>query len=292
MGKNKKRIIVIGAGGQLGSEILKCLPFNKYQITAVSHKKDIPFKINGLKKISGDVTKIDKKFKLEIKNADIIIDLAAKLAMFDKDSMMVNYEGLKNVLKFVKKNKKVYFIFMSSSEAFGTTKIISADENDFAMPYSIYGKSKLLAEKEIIKFSKKNEFFNYLILRPSIITYKDNWIEKKFNYINNEKKIKNYILRSIFYNDEINSLRYHKVIEVIIKLINNPINNKVRFLSGQIYKIKPIKIKLPKIFEKIIMLIMKILNKGGFYLNLGLKSKKRNYRRYSNKIYKEIVINE
>ena len=166
-----KNILITGGAGYIGShvsEILLKKNKNVFIIDNLStgfrklvHKKAKFFKIdiNSVKKVH----KIIKKNKI-----DSIIHLAANLIIGEgqknpKKYYRNNVLGTKNLLTACIKNKVKNFIFSSTAAIYkeGQYKV---SERSIIRPKSVYGKTKIKAERLIQNFSKKNKV-NFGILR-------------------------------------------------------------------------------------------------------------------------------
>ena len=115
--------------------------------------------------LKGDIRKKKDINNWFLKNRfDAIIHLAAivpiKLVNRNKKKALeVNYFGTKNIVDLVIKNNVRWFFFASTSHVYGSSKL-KQNEKSRTNPISYYGKTKLLAEKYIIKkfIDNKNNF--------------------------------------------------------------------------------------------------------------------------------------
>ena len=135
------RCAVTGHTGVLGSKIIKNLPFQFY-------------------KFKGDITKFKEvNTWVKAKNFDIFIHLAAIVPTNEvkhnyKKAYKVNYLGTKNLIKSInqKKIKPKWFFFSSTSHVYKLTcNLKKRNEKSKIFPSTLYGKTKLFAEKELIK---------------------------------------------------------------------------------------------------------------------------------------------
>ncbi len=166
-----KNILITGGAGYIGShvsEILLKKNKNVFIIDNLStgfrklvHKKAKFFKIdiNSVKRVH----KIIKKNKI-----DSIIHLAANLIIGEgqknpKKYFRNNVLGTKNLLTACINTKVKNFIFSSTAAIYkeGQYKV---SERSIIKPKSVYGKTKIKAERLIQNFSKKNKL-NFGILR-------------------------------------------------------------------------------------------------------------------------------
>ena len=137
---------ITGSTGVLGRKIKKILPFKFYE-----------FKNNILNKKEVDEWVLKKNF-------DIIIHLAALVPTKSvnkdfKKAYEVNVNGTNNLINSVlkKKKKPKWFFYASSSHVYKTTyKTKKINEKEVPRPQNKYGKTKLLAEKLLIKKLKKS----------------------------------------------------------------------------------------------------------------------------------------
>ena len=116
-----------------------------------------------------NINNINKVKKLiKTKKIDSIIHLAGSLVISDGEKNPKKYYknnvlGTKNLLLACEDSYVKNFLF-SSTAAVYKDGLFKVTENSIAKPKSIYGKTKLSAEKIIIKYCKKNKL-NYGILR-------------------------------------------------------------------------------------------------------------------------------
>ena len=158
---------ITGSTGVLGSKIRKNLKYKFY-----------PFK--------GDITskrKVDEW--LNKRHYDIIIHLAAIVPTVEVEknynlAKKINYYGTKNLVDSINKLEKKpnWFFFASTSHVYRVKrKNNKINELSKLNPTSKYGKTKMLAEKYLLKKFKKNEI-NYCIGR--IFSFTDKKQKKTF----------------------------------------------------------------------------------------------------------------
>ena len=93
----------------------------------------------------------------------MVVHLAAKSTVnhkIKKSSYIKQYQGNQKLIKAMNKFDVNKIIFSSTAAVYNENKKL-IKENDYLKPISNYGKTKLFAEKEIIK----NKKINYIILR-------------------------------------------------------------------------------------------------------------------------------
>ena len=166
-----KNILITGGAGYIGSHISEVLIKNKKKIfiadnLSSGHKRLINKKAKFFKV---DILKNKKIRDIIIKNKiDSVIHLAANLIIgegekYPKKYFKNNVLGTKNLLAACKNTTIKNFVFSSTAAVYkdGQYKV---DENSDIKPKSVYGKTKIKAEKIIKQFCKKNKI-NYCILR-------------------------------------------------------------------------------------------------------------------------------
>lgn len=169
-----KRILITGASGQLGNSVLSQL-YEKYELLATDinvhniNTLNIPFAVL-------DITNFEQiKSTLSNYNPDVIINLAA---FTDVDGCELNPDkayllNTKSV-EMLSANFNGQFIQISTDYVFdGYNGPYSEDDN--TNPLSIYGKTKLEAEKILQEFGK-----NWCILRTNVLFDNYNGTETSF----------------------------------------------------------------------------------------------------------------
>ena len=166
-----KNILITGGAGYIGSHISEVLIKNKKKIfiadnLSTGHKRLINKKTKFYKV---DILKNKQIRDIIIENKiDSVIHLAANLIIeegekYPKKYFKNNVLGTKNLLKACKNTTVKNFVFSSTAAVYkdGQYKV---NENSVIKPKSVYGKTKIRAEKIIKQFCKKNKI-NYCILR-------------------------------------------------------------------------------------------------------------------------------
>lgn len=194
---NSRKILIIGANGFLGKNLLQIkktnndyedqnLKFFAADLKNNNIPDDIPF-------YNIDITKRNEAIKkIKVISPDIIILTAAltnvDLCEIDKKyAAKLNTEGPKNIIQACKKTDSK-LVFMSTDFVFdGTKEIGYYNEKDVPNPQNHYAKTKYNAEIALI-----NSQIEYLICRTAVIY---GWNLEKLNFItwilsklqNNEK---------------------------------------------------------------------------------------------------------
>ena len=150
-----KNILLTGANGQLGNEfkkISKNFPDTRFLFTDIDE-----LNITNEKALVGFFS--DKRF-------DVLINCAAYTAVDKAEDEperadLINRQAVKN-LALICKEKNIRLIHFSTDFVFDGQKNIPYTETDRPAPVSVYGKTKLDGELEII-----NICTDYLIIRTS-----------------------------------------------------------------------------------------------------------------------------
>ena len=166
-----KNILITGGAGYIGSHVSEVLIKNKKKIFIIDNlstgyrrlinKKAKFFKV--------DILKSKKIREIIIKNKiDSVIHLAANLIIgegekYPKKYFKNNVLGTKNLLESCENTGVKNLVFSSTAAVYkdGQYKV---NENSIIKPKSVYGKTKIKAEKIIKQFCKRNKI-NYCILR-------------------------------------------------------------------------------------------------------------------------------
>ncbi len=147
-----QKIIITGAFGQLGRACLKVLK-NNYNMLAVDLQ--IPADYEGADSARADITSPEAVKDLLSFKPEIILNLAA---MTNVDACESNSEDAKKInteaVKLLQQDFEGHFIQMSTDYIFNG-KNGPYSEDDLPDPLSVYGRTKLAAEKWLINNCKK-----------------------------------------------------------------------------------------------------------------------------------------
>lgn len=212
----KKKIIIFGSRGNLGTYLINYLR-NKYRIISEeSLKKKINFE-----NVS-EIKKILQKYKPQT-----VINLIAKT---DVDECEINKQlakksnqiVVKNIIKAIKgANNKCHFIHISTDQVYrGTTYSKNLEKS--ANPINYYGQTKLWGENEALKIQSST------ILRTNFIGT---------NKIKDKNSLSDWIVKSLRKNKKIKT--YSNIIfsPLYIKTLCKYINTVVRKKNYGIYNL-------------------------------------------------------
>lgn len=154
-----KRILVTGSEGYIGTVLMPMLIEEGYDIAGL----DTCFYSDGnlTNEILPEYELIKKDIRdikvEDLKNFDAIVHLAAlsndPLGKLDENlTYQINYHAAVDLARNARHSGVKRFIFSSSCSLYGESEKVLT-ENDVANPQTAYGKSKILAEKEIAKFA-------------------------------------------------------------------------------------------------------------------------------------------
>lgn len=155
------KVLVTGGAGFIGSNLVDLLLENDYSVAVLDNlssgkKENVSKRAQFLK---GDIT--DKKIvETALKDTEIIFHFAAQasVAVSMKEPLLdanINTIGTLNLLQEAHKSEIDHFIFSSTGGAiYGEPASIPPSEASSEEPISIYGTSKLAAEKYIKLYEK------------------------------------------------------------------------------------------------------------------------------------------
>ena len=156
--------MVTGGAGFIGRHLVAKLLDDKHEITifdnfSSSSKNDITHLLeDGVGLVTGDILDYDLLLK-SMPNYDFVIHLAAQTSVSQsvanpKTTADIIVDGTVNVLKSCVKTNVKNIIFSSSAAVYGNSINTLLAENAQLSPLSSYGASKLVAEYNLLAFSK------------------------------------------------------------------------------------------------------------------------------------------
>lgn len=176
-----KKALVTGADGFIGSHLVEMLVSNGYQVRALCQYNSFNFwgwlDANPVTKkievVSGDIR--DPFFCAEItKDMDVVFHLAALIAIpfsysAPQSYVETNVTGTLNICQAALKNKVKRVIHTSTSEVYGTAKIVPIPETHPLQPQSPYSASKIGADAMAMSYF--NSFELPLVIARPFNTY-------------------------------------------------------------------------------------------------------------------------
>jgi nucleoside-diphosphate-sugar epimerase len=238
------RIILLGASGFIGSNLLPELKKQNYEIKAMINKKNLSFIVPNF---SGNIL-TPKILDRVLKKDDIVINLIGQISKNHKNFIQTNILGSINLLDSCYRKKVKKIIFLSSINVYGENTKSPSLETDSLKPLTTYGHVKMLTE-ELYKSYANTYDLNIILLRLSNVygpNKKMGFISNLISSINN-KKIKNIAFNS--------GKQYRDLLfidDVIIGIISSLKNSTKGFhiynlCSGKRYSVK----NIIKIIEKL-----------------------------------------
>lgn len=207
------KILIIGASGLLGSSLVKYFSSNDFKVGALS--RSYSENENGLVKTYAVNILNYENLELIISDYDIIINCTGQITNPISDCIILNTEGIKNIINAVKVHDK-YLIHLSTVSVYGTSEF--ATEDSIVNPESVYGTIKYFAEYQVSK-----SLTNYTILRVSNL-YGEGQTKGILGYItrsfyNNEK--------NLFFNNDGSLKRYYLHIDDLSAIIEQVLLHRI-----------------------------------------------------------------
>lgn len=170
----KKKVLVTGGAGFIGSEVVKQLLAKGYEVRVVDDLSKKEAKVpEGCEFIKVDLTSKNKTLKV-FEGVDYCIHLAAKIGgigYFHKYPATILSENNKlysAVFEAAVEKKIKRLVYISSSMVFESTKTFPSKELDIKRippPITSYGFSKLIGEQYCVAFAEEHSL-EYTICRP------------------------------------------------------------------------------------------------------------------------------
>lgn len=162
------KILVTGSGTLIGNCTSSYLMQKRQDIIGTYNKS---YPLNLKKKIKLIKLDLSKNFKVK-ENFDYLIHCASGIPDFNlskKKLFNINVLGFRRLLKIAKINNIKKIILLSSTSVYGRITSKKIDENTKFNKPDNYGMTKIIMEKDLINFSKKNNI-EYVILRiPGVL---------------------------------------------------------------------------------------------------------------------------
>lgn len=233
------KILVTGASGFIGSFIVDEALRRDMEVWAAVRKSsskkyltDERINFIELNLSSED----DLRQQLSGHEFDYVVHAAgATKCLHKSDFFKTNTDGTKNLVQALITLKMPIkrFVYLSSLSIFGAIKekspYMEIDESDIPRPNTVYGKSKLMAEKFLDTIGNN---FPYVILRPTGV-----YGPREKDYFMMAKTIKSHIDFSVgFKHQDITFIYVQDLVQAIFLTFNRGKNGRKYFLSdGNIY---------------------------------------------------------
>ena len=166
------KILVTGGSGFLGKHVLRRLMAEGHLVTGLARSHESSSIINelGADVLDGDIKNVDR-FENLLGQFDVVVHCAAPVEFWgpwEKYETDIVAASASLAKACAEKKVKRFICISSESVLQGTESLIDIDESHPypKEPNSYYGKSKMLAEKQLLEMSASMEI---VILRPTFI---------------------------------------------------------------------------------------------------------------------------
>ncbi len=233
----QKEILLFGATGQIGRNLIRKLSQNNYQITAVTRNTHRAGYILKTQANPGFLELVElknfdtKKIEDLMKNCAVCINLIGILFEKKRGDFKIIHTDLPNLLSQIAKKYKIQKLIHLSS--LGIENALDSD----------YAKSKLEGEKKI-----KSNFEKFVILKPSIVYSVYDKFTNKFMSLLSILPV-----MPLYYNGntKFNPIHVSDLVDIILNTVENKNNNLVVECIG------PEILTFKEIIEKILISIQK-----------------------------------
>lgn len=159
------KFLITGGSGFLGINLTRYLLNKGHTVFNLDFADfDYPDCKDKITDYRGDIRNLDA-VKEAVEGIDIVVHCAAALPLYsEEDIYTTDVDGTRNVIEEAFKAGVKRFIHISSTAVYGIPDHHPLKEDDKLIGVGHYGKAKILAEEECLKFRKKN--YCVPILRP------------------------------------------------------------------------------------------------------------------------------
>jgi UDP-glucose 4-epimerase len=170
----KKRVVVTGGAGFIGSELVRQLAMQNFRVTAVDNL------VNGKREnlddvLSSDVDLVAADIRNDsaivplLRETDVVFHLACLGIRHSIHAPIENHEvNASATLSLLEKARETgvsRFVYVSSSEVYGTARTVPITEDHPTLPTTVYGASKLAGECYTRAFWQTYRF-STVVVRP------------------------------------------------------------------------------------------------------------------------------
>lgn len=158
-----KKVLVTGAAGFIGQNVVKAYIEHGWFVYALVHK-NISQKLTSLKNVEiirGDITEASSILLPAVDVVAHVAGIASDIGK-DEDFRRVNFESIKYLSQIAGKK----FVYVSTSDVYGIMDFINADENTplKEYPQNPYPKYKIMSEDWLRENCRR-----YVIIRPAAV---------------------------------------------------------------------------------------------------------------------------
>jgi nucleoside-diphosphate-sugar epimerase len=167
-----KKVLVTGAGGYIGSVLVRMLLENNYQVKAVDRfffgRQTLPPEADGFEIIQDDIRWLDSSI---LKGVEAVIDLAALSndpsgELDPQKTWEINHAGRVRVAHMSKDNGVSRYIFPSSCSVYGFQDQL-IDETSPVNPLTTYAQANFQAERDILPLA--DDRFCVVVIRQATV---------------------------------------------------------------------------------------------------------------------------
>lgn len=223
------KIFVTGATGFIGGHLVKGLLSKGCQVKVLVRN---PIKKLGLEKLGAEVVVggFNKDFlRKELKDCSFVYHLAAEkgTSFGQREYFAANVLLTKNLL-LAAKGQVRRVIYISSAHVHGFPKSLPIFEDSPYDPQTLYAKSKVVAEKEVLNFSSK---LDYTIVRP-VLVYGEG--DKSQMIVKMAERFKGLALFCIGKGkNRMHFIFIDDLIDGLLKMMGKKAKNQIFILAGQ-----------------------------------------------------------
>lgn len=265
-----KRVVIIGAGGFVSTNLANYLLSHKIKILEITRKMIDLTNKNSIKKIAR-----------KIKKNDTIFFAASQVPVKNEKMLKDNILMCKNLSFSLKEKTLSHFIYLSSDAVYSDS-FKRIKENFETKPYNLHGLMHLVREEIFAKYITAP----YLIVRPTLIYGKDDphngYGPNRFRRLINKKININLFgkgeeRRDHIHIDDVSAIIYHSIINKTVGKINIVSGRLLSFYEIALVLKKKYKSKIKIIFNK---RIGKMPHNGYRALSNSMIKKLFNYKNY------------